>query len=863
MTDTIINYLNNSSIEYQPLRLIINEKGKQTTWIHELRACPKNIDFTGGYENIQGKKTLVKRKPAEVFEQRRKKVLHKFPYIGIDTGDVYHIDVDFKDDKYDSYSQESKDWVAKMKSENAWFPSVTKKHGCHIFFKPKVNYDDLGLSGKPELIYDDIEILSGMWSYAHKTQVVHNADKPIQTLDLLPLIKEKKSKSKKPKKLKVIESEKKVIDNIQPALEMDDSWSNEKKCIFELIQLLPSEYYENYKEWTRMIWSLASYENPSVKYENENLFDIAKMFSMKSESKYDEDGLEKLWTESYNACTIGTLKYHCRQVNSDRYYQITTKYFLNGIDLRTLNTDESFADIYLQNQVVNHIVKINGDKLILYTFNGTTWDVDTKQFHHTQDKIRKELKYFFDELVMTTIQSFREKIDYHYSKGNEEEAEAVENKKDKTLCVINQAIMDVQNYRKIANVVQIVVQKLAGIKNDIEFDANGYIIGFTNKCFDLKTFEERKCVREDYVLTTTGYSWCKSSEDELKELDDLITSIFPDEKLKTYYTCIMATALYGVQIEQFIIANGSGGNGKGVINELLGETLGNFYYKANSETFTKPLKEGNNPQIANMNKKRLIIAQEVESNNKRINGTVIKEITGCKKINSRANYSNDCELTFNNTTILECNKKPLIDGRIDESYERRIRDVPFESTFTDNQDILDLDLPNVYPKNARYKDDEFQTKFKCVLFNYLINFMKDFKAEHGKLVTDGFHIPTKVKERTKEYLESSDEIKEWFNENYEIIKYDSPKTESDKIADDNYIKVKDVYNQYKYSEFYINLSKAEKRKQNYKYFREYIRDNINFKMFYKERTGSVREILFDHIAKVEEEEEPPVSECLI
>ena len=46
---------------------------------------------------------------------------------------------------------------------------------------------------------------------------------------------------------------------------------------------------------------------------------------------------------------------------------------------------------------------------------------------------------------------------------------------------------------------------------------------------------------------------------------------------------ILATTLCGIPMEKFIVANGCGGNGKGVINELTAAMLGNYYNTCNHE----------------------------------------------------------------------------------------------------------------------------------------------------------------------------------------------------------------------------------------------------------------------------------------
>ena len=103
--------------------------------------------------------------------------------------------------------------------------------------------------------------------------------------------------------------------------------------------------------------------------------------------------------------------------------------------------------------------------------------------------------------------------------------------------------------------------------------------------------------------------------------------MFYQPELKKLYLTILSTGLDGIALEKFILANGSGGNGKGVINELVQEMLGNYAYVLPVNILLDPLKTGSNPELANMNNKRLVIAREPDRNLK-FNCATIKEITG-------------------------------------------------------------------------------------------------------------------------------------------------------------------------------------------------------------------------------------------
>ena len=68
---------------------------------------------------------------------------------------------------------------------------------------------------------------------------------------------------------------------------------------------------------------------------------------------------------------------------------------------------------------------------------------------------------------------------------------------------------------------------------------------------------------------------------------------------------VLATALYGKTLEKFTVANGSGGNGKGMLNELMMFTMGDYGINADCSIVLgngKP-KNGPNAELASIAKK--------------------------------------------------------------------------------------------------------------------------------------------------------------------------------------------------------------------------------------------------------------------
>ena len=349
-------------------------------------------------------------------------------------------------------------------------------------------------------------------------------------------------------------------------------------------------------------------------------------------------------------------------------------------------------------------------------------------------------------------------------------------------------------------------------------EGNPYLFAFNNKVFNLETMSWVDIQKDDYVLMNTGYDWVEPTSQEVQLLTDLIKTIFPIEAERDTYMTILASALSGHTLEKFIVANGSGGNGKGVINELMMETMGNYGYTAPNAVLLQPIKDGANPQVANMSYKRFVVYREPDEN-KNISVATIKELTGGGKLNARKCNSNNTEVHLCATHLLECNQRLNLDGKLNEGIERRIVDVLFRSTFVGKPDEYPGD--HVYQGNPYYKTKMFQEKYRCALLKLLLPYWEQFHLKNR--ILDSFIAPS-ILERTKQYLEDTNEIKVWFDECY-------------KLSDnkDDVLKIADVYELFKNSSIYLNMTKAAKRRSNRKHFIEQIRTDLHLKKYYRDR----------------------------
>ena len=281
---------------------------------------------------------------------------------------------------------------------------------------------------------------------------------------------------------------------------------------------------------------------------------------------------------------------------------------------------------------------------------------------------------------------------------------------------------------------------------------------------------------------------------------------------------------------KFIIFNGKGGNGKGVINDLFLTGLGFYGFQGNNSILFEKNRTGSNPEKSNLHRKRYVVFREPAEKNK-IENSVVKELTGGGTFSSRSHYEKDTEKELNLTMIVECNKRPLFTEEPTDGDIRRIIDIFFRSKFV--TDIDDVNEQNyVYLANIEYKTKEFTNKYKYALLKILFETHSIYYKNNSIL-----KLPESIIIRTNAYLEMSCEILQWFKENYE---------ENNKTI----IYLKDIYEYFiTDSEYYSNLTKNEKKKFNKIYFIEYFQTNAFLKNFYLSRKNNIRHCVQGWIIK--------------
>jgi len=599
----------------------------------------------------------------------------------------------------------------------------------------------------------------------------------------------KNVKKEKPKKL-VVKTETK---------------SNDNNLALKYAELIEDKHLSNREDWLKIVFAM--------KRENVNEEDA---FRISNKATNCEPLTDEAWSNVWNredgrdeGCSIGTIKYYAKLSNPYKYHQLELYNMKHYGDIeKVVDTTTEFKLAELFNKICDDRIVYIKDEDKFYTWYNNKWNEEVKKNgSYCRRLINHKLSKIINDFMikLLTIKKYRpEQLENNEVYSNEIFDKLIQKAGDLLIC------LEKTNWlNNIWNELQSII---ISSNKDIKFDENPNIIAFNNFKFDFIKKEFTKIEHNDFITLYTKYDYIEPTQEQIDTIDKLFKEIFPNADRRECYLSVLYSCCIGGVKDKFIIANGDGGNGKGVINELSYDMLGDYAYEGNTNVLTEKIKNGANPELANMDKKRMIIYKEFNTEDK-LRLDVLKKLVDNEFINARGLYSSKTETKLEATNIMEVNTRIKFSGKIGgDSEARRLVDVLFESTFTDDPDVLnDTTRSYVYEKDKRFKAKEFKQEHRCALFKYIVdNARKEI------------YVPPIVKARTNEYIDKNDELLNWFNDNYELTKEET-----------DIVKVKDIFELYKESDEYLALYKKER--PNLSRFTEDIKSNKHLRSKYKER----------------------------
>ena len=165
--------------------------------------------------------------------------------------------------------------------------------------------------------------------------------------------------------------------------------------------------------------------------------------------------------------------------------------------------------------------------------------------------------------------------------------------------------------------------------------------------------------------------------------------------------------------EYLAIFIGPGRNGKGTILGAIADILGPYYHEANRSLFVEqknePPPSATSEHMFALMGKRLVVGAETNKGQK-IDGGLIKKLTGGNKINFRRNYGSEKIATATHTLVLETNNIPY--GLTKEfSLVQRLLLIELSFRYVDDIDAEEAKYPALKGK-FKQKDNHLKAKLK-------------------------------------------------------------------------------------------------------------------------------------------------------
>lgn len=411
------------------------------------------------------------------------------------------------------------------------------------------------------------------------------------------------------------------------------------------------------------------------------------------------------------------------------------------------------------------------DKNIFKEGEWKCWEDDNNRWKtHPNSEHPRQLAYLITEKIpmdiLDEVEKIKEKIgDEVLSDDLMEKKEECEGRAAKFV----EHIQDTFTRNKVFGACE------TEMNRDVAFDENGWLLGFTNGVFDLKEGKFRPYEMDDFVSMTTGWAfeesdWLRYNEacdegveltgdfaEKLNDVLQVLAGILPNPAVRTLLLTIYASSLVGKCLEKFIVWNGGGRNGKGLINEFWACCLGDYAYnELPYEVFTDPINATNgNPALAKIDKKRWCRAMEPKKTKKLCNAT-IKKLTGGEGVQARLLFSNKTKIINHGTWSIECNARLDLqeDPQPNGAEAERFIDIYFPNRFTEVEAEV-CEAEGVYRCNPLLKEDVWRHPHRSAMICIVLRHLKELMAYDFRL---GDFVPPEVRERTQAYLSSNIQI---------------------------------------------------------------------------------------------------------
>lgn len=549
-------------------------------------------------------------------------------------------------------------------------------------------------------------------------------------------------KSKKDTKTKTKKNEIKEINN-------DNIYNMNNVRLENYLNCLNQFRFDDYKEWIKIIYIIKN-ENGS----NELIHKISK-----KSYKYNE-----------NECNE-KIKYIDANRNNEQQANMTTL-----INMAKYDNYPEYKKVLLKDSeyILNEIIKKGiSDVMAAYLFysyrsEDYLYDVDNKDLY----KINKYGIYqrdpsygmIMNDINDTLLKELDEQTMKRVNDIKDDEKKGIMLK----IYIKNRSyLLKTKNKNEIVNELRLLYGQSKLFE---QFDnVNNNIIAFNNGVYDLIENKFRMGKPEELITCTTGYDYEEPDKNILNELNKIISDIMPTEENKTYLLKTLSLGLLGANpLEEFYIWIGTGRNGKGLLRDLMSQTLGNYFDNMEIEYLCKSNHQSHansaDPVMARKKNSRIVVTTEIEGD-VHLRCAKLKQISGNDPVQVRNLFKDSFNFVPKFKLIIQTNKEPHIDGH-DGGIVLRLRFIKFNTKFVDNpvmphEKKIDRSLKEKLKNN--------KNKYANAFFKILLDSYNDFiKNNNNRL-----DMPPQIKQDTQDFLEQNDPVALFIDSN--IIKTNDKK----------------------------------------------------------------------------------------
>ena len=288
-------------------------------------------------------------------------------------------------------------------------------------------------------------------------------------------------------------------------------------------------------------------------------------------------------------------------------------------------------------------------------------------------------------------------------------------------------------------------------------DQNIYLLGFNNGVYDTEKKEFRQGLPTDYITKSCGYDFPTGSTNYKDEIEDFFKKIYPNENVRKYTLQMLSNSLTGGKFEDVVLTHtGRGSNGKSILQQLIKNTFGEYFYEISSSYLTKQnkMEPGKpDPLYTYLNGIRIATSNEPLDGQK-INDSLIKIIGSKETIQFRTLYSNSIKsLKLQFQLHIFCNNKLEYNAK-DQGMKRRLKVIDYDSKFIKEEDYdIKNENNNIYI--ADYKLSEKVKEWKQDFMLMLVDlFDPNYKYKE----------PKEIKLSSEKYAENNDDVKRFVKE---------------------------------------------------------------------------------------------------